>query len=203
MARLSRIRKIFQTKRHPFKKLLAWANNPRGPHGKESRFRSLRKWAQKQRQRHGGQVRDAWSKRGRKYRRKTRYFAKKADAKAEKQALEPGPVSIFDGKPVASEWVPILSACRRSGLWAGSLVSGYRTPEYSESLCYRICGAPSCSGTCAGRSSNHSKTSVAAGSAVDVSDPIGFRRALIHVGHSELHNALGARDPVHFSITGR
>lgn len=45
--------------------------------------------------------------------------------------------------------------------------NGYRTPAYSESLCYEICGAPSCSGTCAGKSSNHSGK-VFPGGAIDL-----------------------------------
>lgn len=110
-------------------------------------------------------------------------------------------VSSFDGVPVAKDWVPRLQWARTHG-WRGKLVSGWRSPAYSESLCYRICGRPSCSGTCAGRSSRHSQDSVIDGAAVDVSDYINFGHVIARYPHApRLFNAL-PRDRVHFSRYG-
>ena len=80
--------------------------------------------------------------------------------------------------------------------------SGVRTPEYSEQLCYQICGAPSCPGRCAGRSSNHNMTknqSEPAG-ALDVSNYYNFGAVQKRIG-SPLKNNLPS-DPVHYSATG-
>lgn len=85
--------------------------------------------------------------------------------------------------------------------WDGALSSGYRTPAYSESLCWAMCGAPSCPGTCAGRSSNHSQTGPPNWGAIDVLSYSKFGRIQKEIG-SPLHNSLGPQDPVHFSYTG-
>jgi hypothetical protein len=120
-------------------------------------------------------------------------------------ADSPGPtsgVSSFDGKPVASWLVPYLKWARADG-WRGGLSSGWRDPVYSEQLCYKICGRPSCPGRCAGRSSNHSG-SVKPRGAIDVSDPSTFAEKMKKCPYSpKLFNALGAADPWHFSSTGR
>jgi hypothetical protein len=109
-------------------------------------------------------------------------------------------VGHFDGIPVANVAIPILEWCRAHG-WHGRLVSGFRTPAYSRSLCYRLCGAPRCSGTCAGDASNHVGTT-AARFAVDVSDYYTFRSVVSRCPLSpRIHNAL-PRDPVHFSPSG-
>lgn len=110
-----------------------------------------------------------------------------------------GGLGHFDGETVAAWIVPWLQKARASGLWHGSVTSGYRTPSYSESLCLKMCGAPSCPGTCAGRSSNHSGKRFPEG-AVDVSDPAGFAAAMRAV-HGPLRNDLPA-DRGHFSVTG-
>jgi hypothetical protein len=106
--------------------------------------------------------------------------------------LAPGP----DGKRV--NW---LQKSRDAG-WDGGVVSGVRTPEYSESLCWAMCGAPSCSGTCAGRSSNHNCTGNCPypTGAIDVSDYIRFAQIQIAIG-SPLRNRL-PNDRVHFSVSG-
>lgn len=104
-------------------------------------------------------------------------------------------VGSFDSKPVAVWMIPILISARNNG-WGGTLTSGYRSPEYSEQLCYGICDAPVCPGRCAGRTSNHTKNVKPEG-AVDVSDPAGFAQA-----QSTLRNALGAADPWHYSVSG-
>lgn len=121
--------------------------------------------------------------------------------RAEHPPVLPG-VVLFDGRPCAKWMVPYLEWARKHG-WDGTLVSGYRTPEFSESLCQRMCGAPSCPGRCAGRSSNHSGNEKPRG-AVDVSDFAEFGRLMARAPFDpKIHNALGAQDPVHFSVSGR
>lgn len=66
-----------------------------------------------------------------------------------------GGLTYFDGKRCASWIARGLFAVRASGL-AFALLSGFRDPAYSTSLCYRICEHPSCPGLCAGAGSNHS-----------------------------------------------
>lgn len=108
----------------------------------------------------------------------------------------------FDGKPVPAWMVPWLNKSRYAG-WQGVVVSGVRTPEYSEQLCYQMCGAPSCSGRCAGRYSNHNCTNQCPypTGALDVSDYDRFEQVQYEIG-SPLRNALPV-DPVHFSVSGR
>lgn len=113
-----------------------------------------------------------------------------------------GTVTI-DGKEVAlwiAKWV--LEA-RNKGLWHGYVVSGYRSPAYSTSLCEAMCGAPTCPGRCAGATSNHSGLEYPSGAVdVDVAHRDEFASAMQRLG-SPLHNALGPADPNHFSASGR
>jgi hypothetical protein len=108
----------------------------------------------------------------------------------------------FDGRPCAKWMVPRITYARRNG-WRGYVVSAYRTPEYSEQLCYNMCGRPSCPGRCAGRNTNHAKYK-RPGGALDVSYYYDFgshqRR---NPAQPRIWNALGAQDPVHFSVSGR
>lgn len=119
------------------------------------------------------------------------------------QAAKTPHVEFFDGRPVASYFVPHLKWARAHG-WHGTLVSGYRTPAYSESLCYHMCGHPTCPGRCAGRFTNHAgldpnKTPTGA---VDVSDYINFGNIIAHSPYSpHIHNSL-PNDRVHFSPHG-
>jgi peptidoglycan hydrolase-like protein with peptidoglycan-binding domain len=109
-------------------------------------------------------------------------------------------VATFDGKPVAAWLKPYLDWARAHG-WQGTLNSGYRTPEYSEHLCYGICGAPSCAGKCAGRSSHHS-IRVKPGGSVDVSDYVRFGELMKQCPYSpRIFNNL-PNDRVHYSSTG-
>lgn len=143
-----------------------------------------------------GQTKDA-VKRGQD-RRKRRRRAVRANRL--RSYLKPG-VGRFDGVPVAKAAIPVLTWCRQHG-WHGRLNSGYRTPAYSESLCYRICGHPSCPGRCAGRQTNHAyATSDRFG--LDVSDYVNFGHivALCPL-RPHVHNAL-PNDLVHFSPSGR
>lgn len=111
-------------------------------------------------------------------------------------------VDTFDGEPVAAWMKPYLVWAREHG-WQGTLNSGWRDPAHSERLCFDICGAPKCSGRCAGRSSNHVGNVKPAGS-IDVSDPARFGELMKKCPYEpRLFNALGAKDPWHFSATGR
>lgn len=126
-------------------------------------------------------------------------------ARNHRKARQTAGVVQFDGVPVAAWLVPHLKWARDTGLagqrWHGQLVSGWRDPAYSESLCKRMCGAPSCPGRCAGRSSHHSG-SVSPAGAVDVSDYIRFGRIIRRSPHTPaIFNSLPI-DPVHFSATG-
>jgi peptidoglycan hydrolase-like protein with peptidoglycan-binding domain len=111
-------------------------------------------------------------------------------------------VDSFDGEPVAAWMKPYLEWAREHG-WKGTLNSGWRDPVHSERLCFDICGAPKCSGRCAGRSSNHVGNVKPAGS-IDVSDPATFGALMKKCPYEpKIFNALGARDPWHFSASGR
>ena len=110
-------------------------------------------------------------------------------------------VTTYDGVPVAKWLVPYLQYARNHG-WQGRLNSGWRSPAYSESLCYRMCGAPTCPGKCAGRGSNHAGSDKPRG-AIDVSDYYRFGSLMRNAPLSpHIWNALGSRDPVHFSASG-
>ena len=108
----------------------------------------------------------------------------------------------FDGKTVAAWMIPWLEKSRQNG-WHGAVVSGVRTPAYSEHLCLEMCGARSCPGRCAGRSSNHNMEPGQGQphGALDVSDYINFGNIQHRIG-SPLRNAL-PNDRVHFSASGR
>lgn len=122
-----------------------------------------------------------------------------------KTFLNPVGVTTFDGVRVARWLVPYLKHARAKG-WRGRLVSGYRDPAYSQKLCYRMCGHPTCPGKCAGLTSNHVGSSVPRG-AIDVSYYSDFGRLVRgwrpKSGWPTIFNALGAQDPVHFSASGR
>jgi len=122
--------------------------------------------------------------------------------KAAKLSLAPrNGVATFDGRPVAAWMQPYLVWARNNG-WKGTLNSGWRDPAHSEHLCLQMCGRPSCPGKCAGRSSNHAGSVKPAG-AVDVSDYVTFGHLMARCPYSpKLVNRLGARDPVHYSVSG-
>lgn len=86
---------------------------------------------------------------------------------------------MFDGREVALWIAKVLDDARASGAWSGTVISGRRDPVYSEHLCIEMCGAPTCPGRCAGRSSNHagppSFKGVEFEGAVDVTDFVGLR----------------------------
>jgi hypothetical protein len=135
--------------------------------------------------------------RGKNRRRRRRAAVRRLKLRA---FLTPG-VTTFDGVPVAKCAVPVLQWCRSRG-WTGRLVSGWRSAAYSESLCYRICGSPSCPGKCAGRNTNHTGNSPAR-FAIDVSFYDNFRAIVAHCPlQPHIHNEL-PNDRVHFSPSGR
>ncbi len=106
---------------------------------------------------------------------------------------------VIDGKQVATEVGKEVLRIRAAGRWGGYIVSGYRTPAYSQQLCYGICGRPSCPGLCAGTSSNHTRKGGRQG-AVDLTDYLTFAAECRRLG-SWLENHL-PRDLVHFSDSG-
>jgi hypothetical protein len=114
-------------------------------------------------------------------------------------------VTVYDGRTVAAWFVPYLNWARYVGhngvRWSGRLVSGFRTPAYSEHLCYAMCGAPRCPGRCAGRFTHHSQYIKPAG-AVDVTDYIRFGWLMQFCPYlPHIFNVL-PNDRVHFSATG-
>jgi hypothetical protein len=120
--------------------------------------------------------------------------------KNEKSSHSTNGVGRFDGRAVAKAAIPYLTWARKNG-WRGTLVSGWRDPRYSQSLCFRMCGRPSCPGKCAGLNSNH-VGSTASRFAVDVSDYAKFGQLMRSYPGPKIVNHLGARDPVHFSPSG-
>jgi hypothetical protein len=104
----------------------------------------------------------------------------------------------LDGKMVASWIADDLKKARANG-WKGYVVSGYRDPAYSESLCRSMCGRPSCAGTCAGRSSRHSGIFYPNGAA-DVTDWANLWQIARRLG-LRIRNDL-PRDRVHASSDG-
>lgn len=133
----------------------------------------------------------------------TRGFARRKKQRAEAQKVKTMGFGTFDGRTAPNWMIPWLEKSRANG-WRGTVVSGVRTPAYSEQLCYAMCGAPFCSGRCAGRASNHNMEPYQGypHGALDVSDYYNFGAIQKRIG-SPLKNALGAKDPVHFSVSGR
>jgi hypothetical protein len=131
----------------------------------------------------------------------------RAAIQAHQDETGPGTVT-FDGKAVAKWIAAHLQAARSSGVWNGYLISGFRTPEYSESLCYAMCGAPTCPGMCGGRNSNHACPPTATcqefEGAVDLSDSAGFQRyCRAHGNPLHGNGEMLPGDTPHFSASGR
>jgi hypothetical protein len=135
----------------------------------------------------------ATARRGDERRRELRAGVKKRTPKG---------VAKFDGRPIAAWLKPYLEYARKNG-WKGTVVSGWRDPEFSEQLCISMCGKPACPGRCAGRKSNHGGVDKPSG-AVDVSDYARFAKLMESCPlEPRIFNGMADRDPVHFSASGR
>lgn len=136
------------------------------------------------------------------YQKKLDYFAAHEHPKPPSSG---GNWITFDGRTCCGWIAGILTRARASGIWHGSVISGVRTPEYSEQLCYAMCGAPSCSGRCAGRASNHNATTCAyPQGAVDVTDYNGLEAYCRSHGEKLYGGGYALpQDYPHFSASGR
>jgi hypothetical protein len=186
------IRWLWRNTKEPFRRVTEWAKQ----RNRIRRFSSAQKWAR--------QMQEAAQRA--KARAKFKAFRGRMRKKVEwlENNKDPEPstasgVGTFDGKQVANWIIPWLEKSRRAG-WRGYVVSGYRSPSYSTSLCYAMCGAPSCPGRCAGANSNHAGSSYPGG-AIDVTDYYNFAVVQRQIG-SPLQNRIGPSDLVHFSHNG-
>jgi hypothetical protein len=190
-----------------------WAKKPDRARRRVKRWKALAEFANSQRalNRSLGRIvkAKAWAEAETIYRKKFRYLRDRlAERQPDTGSSDIGfsaPSAAWNpyGRSVPAWMVPWLDKSRAAG-WSGVVVSGVRTPEYSEQLCYNMCGAPSCPGRCAGRASNHNMTADQGYpyGALDVSDYYNFGAIQKRIG-SPLINVLGAQDPVHFSVSGR
>lgn len=106
-------------------------------------------------------------------------------------------IAKFDGKPVAGWIAPILKRARATGLWKGTVTSGFRTDAEQKRIYdsgVRPAAVPKSEG---GSGSNHEGGKFPLG-AVDVSDAKGLAAALRQLGIHKLQYA-GSKDSVHFS----
>lgn len=117
--------------------------------------------------------------------------------------------ATFDGHTVPA-WIvhEVCEPARKSGMWKGSVISGYRTPAYSESLCRAMCGAPQCPGRCAGRATNHAcppdGKPLKPRGAIDVTDSAGLQRwCRAHGNPLHGNGEFLPYDTPHFSASGR
>jgi hypothetical protein len=186
------IRWGLQNFKRPIRRLVKWAK----VRDRIKRFSSLQQVARQKQE-------AARLRAGRLKWKALRYrFKKKVEWLENNKDSEPSTASgvgTFQGKQVANWIIPWLVKSQQAG-WRGYVVSGYRSPSYSTSLCYAMCGAPSCPGRCAGANSNHSGSSYPGG-AVDVTDYYNFASIQRRIG-SPLRNLIGSSDLVHFSASG-
>jgi len=128
------------------------------------------------------------------------------------KAHKPKPANVggliwFDSHQVAAWIVPILQAARADGVWGGSVISGYRSPEYQCQVCSHICSGGcqnGCPGLCAKPgTSNHQGITRPAG-AVDVTDAAGLQRwCRAHGNPLHGNGEMLPYDIPHFSSSGR
>lgn len=128
----------------------------------------------------------------------------------------PAGAPVFDGQPVPAWFVGLAPSKTRSGKtvtknwcqelrdngWDGELISGIRTSAHSVELCEAICGAPSCSGTCAGTSSRHNCDGSCPypEGAGDFTSPESFNEASAKIDCPLINNL--PNDPNHHSVFG-
>lgn len=150
--------------KHPLGSIWDWCRRGETRRGRYRRWRSAQYFAKGQMEnppakfgpKERAEWREKWNGCRKTYEKmKKRVYNNIHDNDNDDDPTGQGLIVTLDGKPCASWIAKRLIAKRNSGAWDGVLVSGYRTPEYSEQLCYNICGRPSCPGLCAGRSSNH------------------------------------------------
>lgn len=201
-----RIHNIWKSRKNPMRKLWKWARAPDKLRRVMKRWKALKKWARERaRKNEDNKKRKWWLERQKKYDDKYDAARKKFLAQHDDPHHPPtqgvstpsAPWNPY-ARPIANWIIPWLERSWDAG-WRGVVNSGYRSPEYSEALCLQICGHPSCPGTCAGRTSNHTQY-VQPGGAVDVSDYYTFGAVQQRIG-SPLWNNLPS-DRVHFSSTG-
>lgn len=196
MGRLKRIVGKVYDARHKLGDVWRFATRKRSKKIRFRRFRAARSWARDHWHLAGNKERRRkFGKALRTYRRKVRHLQRKPAPKAPSGT---GTTTI-DGRQVANWIAANVLKVRAAGRWKGTVVSGYRSPAYSRSLCYSMCGAPSCPGRCAGEASNHSGDSFPRG-AVDVTDYWTFGAECRRLG-LPLTNHLPS-DPVHYSNSG-
>ena len=161
MGMRDQIRRRYEGWKKPFDALWKWAMRPKKAQQKSNRFKALRAWTWDKihlaRKHKLGTVRE-WQKRRRVYAKKAAFFQKRADKHQEQNEQEAETTSGVASperpwnpyrKPLAAWMVPKVDAAYNKG-WRGTLTSGWRSPAYSTQLCYSMCGAPTCPGTCAG-----------------------------------------------------
>ncbi len=195
------IRKIYHKVRAPLDYLEDWRK--RRPGHKIERTQALRHWARvMQEKAKTAKGRAKWKLIQNRYRKKIEWLRNHKD-----DGQAPANLVYMDGRQVPGWIAEILQEARSSGAWNGSVISGFRSPSYSTSLCYAMCGAPSCSGMCAGAASNHACPPSGKGTpyegAVDVTDPYNLERFCRN--HNKPLYGGGyrlSRDHPHFSHSG-
>ncbi len=113
----------------------------------------------------------------------------------------------FDGHWLP-KWIAGVNKRARARGVDFAVLSGFRTPAYSTSICEHQCGAPQCAGTCAGAKSNHACPPDGAGTAYEGAEDLypgaaefeaycrAYKEPLIGGG------AVLPNDPNHFSHAG-
>jgi hypothetical protein len=201
------LRKQWRRRLKPLGFLWKWAKRGKRK-GEVSRWVALKHWAahreEAARKRHDWKAMRKWHRIRLVYRRRMRRKIRWIKHHPHEDPPKAAGTTLIDGRAVPNWMVPKLKEIRARGRWRGYVVSGFRTPAYSESLCRAMCGAPTCPGRCAGRYSNHacppSATCQAYEGAIDVSDYITFA-AEAHAVGAPFYNALPF-DRVHFSHSG-
>jgi hypothetical protein len=150
--------------------------------------------------RRANKAKEQWDKVVNRKRRKKLAYLKKHKPEPATGMVTPDKPWNPSNRQVCGWMVEWLDKSRNAG-WSGVVVSGVRTPAYSEQLCYNICGRPSCPGLCAGRNSNHNATTGDyPQGAIDITDYYNFASIQRRIG-SPLKNDL-PHDRVHFSVSG-
>lgn len=197
------IQRIYQHATDPFGALWRWGSGHTA-----KRWNALRLWARSH-VAHATSDKDKayWTKKAQAYgEKKQRWLKNHADPKPPPQS---GLLVTFDGLQVPRWIASILQNARNDGV-SFHVISGYRSPAYSTSLCMGMCGAPQCPGTCAGAASNHacppSGKGVPYEGAVDVFPGAPALESWCRAHNQPLYGngfALGSADMNHFSHTGR